>query len=204
MIGTQKPTQHHGFVTPADTEIASQASASIQGTTLSGINFIPALPLTPEAFAPFGKVIQGYGDLNAVPRDTKVTSANQASAYKFHKQSLLESTYSPESGATSGLSVYRCQPINVKPGEAWDVKLLERHIHTNQAFIPMSGGNVVDVGEGLPEHARSYLVIVAKNGENDAPDLETMRAFIASTAQGISYDTGIWRECDILARIFEC
>lgn len=150
--------------------------------------------MTPEAFAPFGKVIQGYSDLDAVPRNVKVTSANQASAHKFHKMSLLESLYPSESGATSGLSVYRCQPINAQIGDTWDVKLLERHSRTNQAFIPMPGGNIVNCGEGLPEHARAYLVIVAKNGENDAPDLETMRAFTASSAQGISYDTGIWRE----------
>lgn len=29
---------------------------------------------------------------------------------------------------------------------------------------------------------------------DDKPDLSTLRAFVASTAQGISYNAGIWRE----------
>jgi len=43
--------------------------------------------------------------------------------------------------------------------------------------------------------ARGYLVVVALNGEDDKPDIKTLRAFISTTAQGISYDTAVWREC---------
>ncbi|KAF9058498.1 ureidoglycolate hydrolase, partial [Rhodocollybia butyracea] len=39
-----------------------------------------------------------------------------------------------------------------------------------------------------------YLVVVAKNGEDDKPDLKTLGAFIANTAQGIVYSTGIWHQ----------
>ncbi|KAI0358415.1 allantoicase [Trametes cingulata] len=153
---------------------------------------IPALPLTPEAFAPFGKVVQAYADVNAVPdpRNTRVTGANQGTATKFHKLALLESSYPPGSGATAGLSVYRCKPIDVGPGGEWEVKLLERHPCTNQAFIPMGGG--VGLGDAVEEPGTTYLVIVAKNGADDKPDLGTMRAFVASAGQGIVYDTGIW------------
>lgn len=208
VIGTQKPTGKDGtLIVPvnlSEDQTAAPAPTGHISTSNGNIKTIPALPLTPEAFAPFGKVVQGYSDLAAVPRNTKVTQANQASAYKFHKLSLLESSYPLESGATSGLSIYRCQPIDAQLGGTWDVKLLERHGHTNQAFIPMSGGNIVDGGESLEEHARSYLVIVAKNGENDTPDLETMRAFIASAGQGIVYDTGIWRECRSSFYLVKC
>ncbi|KAI0630338.1 Allantoicase [Trametes polyzona] len=154
---------------------------------------IPALPLTPEAFAPFGKVVQAYADVNAVPnpRSTRVTGANQGTATKFHKLALLESSYPPEVGATAGLSVYRCRPIDVQPGGEWEVKLLERHPCTNQAFIPMGGG--VGLGEdALEDPGTSYLVIVAQNGADDKPDLGTLRAFVASAGQGIVYDTGVW------------
>jgi len=153
-----------------------------------------ALPLTPEAFVTFGQVIQGYSDLNAVPRGVRVTGANQGSAYKFHKLSLLESSYPVDVQATAGLSVYRCQPIDAKPGEHWDIKVLERHLHTNQAFIPMGPGSANEGDQGLKEPARAYLVVVAQNGKDDKPDLETMRAFIATSAQGIVYGTGIWRK----------
>lgn len=158
------------------------------------VKTLPALPLSPEAFANFGQVVQGYKDLNAVPRNVRVTSANQGSAHKFNKISLLESSYPENVHATTGLSVYRCQPIDAKPGGHWDIKVLERHLHTNQAFIPMGPGFPSEGDQGLKESAKGYLVIVAQNGKDDRPDLETMRAFIATPAQGIVYNTGIWRE----------
>ena len=157
---------------------------------------LPALPLSPEAFAAFGQVVQGYSDLSAVPRNVRTTSANQGSAHKFHKISLLESSYPDGVQATAGLSVYRCHPIGAKSGGHWDIKVLERHLHTNQAFIPMGPGSPEDGDQGLKETARSYLVVVAQNGKDDKPDLETMRAFITTSAQGIVYNTGIWRKSD--------
>ncbi|KAF9793362.1 allantoicase [Thelephora terrestris] len=155
------------------------------------VKTLRALPLLPEIFAAFGQVIQGY-DLSAVPRDLRVTGANQGSAHKFHKISLLESSYPKNVQATTGLSVYRCQPIDAKSGGYWDIKVLERHLHTNQAFIPMCSGSPSERGQGLKETATGYLVVVAQNGKDDRPDLGTMRAFIASSAQGIVYNTGIW------------
>jgi len=163
---------------------------------------IPAEPLTPEAFAPFGQVVQAYPDsassgsrsatdsgstLTSDSTNTtykQVTAANQGTAVKFHKLALLESSYPSEAGATTGLSVYRCQPIELAPGGRWEVKLLERHPCTNQAFIPMGGG------KGDPE--RAYLVIVALNGKDDRPDLGTMRAFVASAGQGVVYNMNLW------------
>lgn len=162
--------------------------------TGGGVKSLRALPLSPEAFAAFGQVVQGYEDLSSVPRNVRVTSANQRSAYKFNKISLLESSYPENVRATTGLSVYRCQPIDAKPGGHWDIKVLERHLHTNQAFIPMGPGFPSEGDQGLKETAKGYLVVVAQNGEDDRPDLETMRAFIATSAQGIVYNTGIWRE----------
>jgi allantoicase len=158
------------------------------------VKALRALPLTPEGFAAFGQVVQGYRDLNAVPRSVRVTVANQGSAYKFHKVSLLESSYPEDVQVTSGLSVYRCQPIDAKSGGHWDIKVLERHLHTNQAFIPMGPGSTNEGDQGLKETARAYLVVAAQNGKDDKPDLETMRAFIATSAQGIVYNTGIWRK----------
>ncbi|KAI0930256.1 hypothetical protein AcV5_007017 [Taiwanofungus camphoratus] len=153
---------------------------------------IPVLPLTSEAFVPFGQVIQGYSDIHAVPspRTTRITGANQGTALKFHKLAFLESSYPPDSGAAAGLSVYRCQPIDVTSGGEWEIKLLERHPCTNQAFIPMGAGQSFD--DTLTTPGTSYLVIVAKNGEDDKPDMQSLRAFIASAGQGIVYNTGIW------------
>jgi len=150
-----------------------------------GLRKIPALPLTPEAFAPYGQVIQSYTDITSAPRSVKITPANFGTATKFHKLSLLESSYPGDAGATTGISVYMCQPAEAaKNGTKREVLLnvLERHPFTNQAFLPMS-----------QDGDKVYLVVVAKNGPDDRPDIVTLRAFVARGNQGITYNTGIWR-----------
>ncbi|KAJ7703008.1 galactose-binding domain-like protein [Mycena rosella] len=152
---------------------------------------VPVLPLTPEAFAPFGQVIQAYGDHGAAPKGTKITPANQGSASKFHKLSLLASSYPSEAGATAGLSVYRCNPLEgIAADGTTELKVMERHPYTNQAFIPMGKGS----GEGLADPGSAYLVVVAKNAADGRPDLSTVRAFIATASQGIVYDTAVWHQ----------
>ncbi|KAF5351866.1 hypothetical protein D9756_007571 [Leucocoprinus leucothites] len=154
-------------------------------------SIIPVLPLTPEAFLPFGQVIQAYGDHNAVPKGTKITPANGGTASKFHKLSLLASSYPSGAGATTGISVYRCQPLTgITADGTVELTTLERHPFTNQAFIPMGRG----CEEELSDTADKYLVVVAKNGEDDRPDLKTTRAFIATTAQGVVYNTAVWHQ----------
>ncbi|KAI0305441.1 Allantoicase [Multifurca ochricompacta] len=147
---------------------------------------IPALPLTPEAFAAFGQVVQSYEDIFGAPRSVKITPANFGTATKYHKLSLLESSYPDKLSATSGISVYRCQPAKVlKVGTKREVILsaLERHPYTNQAFLPM--GHDKD---------NQYLVVVAKNGPDDRPDIGSLRAFVARANQGIVYNTSVWRK----------
>lgn len=171
-------------VSGSTTETTARAVAAPKSAT------IPVLPLTPEAFVTFGQVIQAYNDHNAAPRGTKVTPANGGTASKFHKLSLLSSSYPPEAGATTGLSVYRCQPLgNIVNGKS-ELTVLERHAFTNQAFVPMGKG----IGEGLEDPGKTYLVVVAQNGSDDRPNLATLRAFVASAAQAIMYNAGIWRE----------
>jgi len=40
----------------------------------------------------------------------------------------------------------------------------------------------------------AYLSVVALNGQDDRPDLSTLRAFVGTPAQGVSYAQGVWRE----------
>lgn len=180
--------------TVSTTDASHQNNAETDGVgATGGISIIPALSLTAEAFAPYGQVVQAYADVTAVPspRTARITGANQGTAVKFHKLALHESSYPPELNATTGLSVYRCKPVELGPDGGWEVKLLERHPATKQAFIPMgdaSGENALD------SPGKRYLVIVVLNGPDDKPDLQTMRAFVASAGQGIMYNTGIWRE----------
>lgn len=151
---------------------------------------VPAFPLTPEAFAPFGQVLQAYGDRATAPKGVRITPANGGSATKFHELALIESCYPTGSGATTGISVYRCNPFtDTTEDGTMELKVLERHRFTNQAFIPMGGEKHSDSGDG-----GKYVVVVAKNGEDDKPDMQTLKAFIASPAQGVVYTTAIWRE----------
>ena len=148
---------------------------------------IPVLPLEAEAFSPFGQVIQAYKNL---PNGIKVTPANGGTANKYHKLSLLKAIYPSDAGATAGISVYRCQPLGDVVDGIIALKTLERHPYTNQAFIPMGSGD----GEGLNDPGCGYLVVVAHNGSDDQPDTQTLKAFLASSAQGIAYNPGVWRK----------
>lgn len=170
---------------------AEDVKRIVHGVTMA--KAIPVLPLTHEAFAPFGQVIQAYGDHAAAPRGTKITPANGGTASKFHKLALLHASYPEGAGATSGLSVYRCQPVAVTNGRV-RLSVLERHPYTNQAFVPMGGGGI-EGDEAIREPGNRYLVVVALNSLDDGPDLGTLRAFVASAGQGVVYETGIWREC---------
>ena len=128
---------------------------------------IPAVPITTEAFAKFGDVIQAWADPNGAPKGVKVTSANQGTAHKFHRLSRVESSYPLSESAVSAISVFRSTPVGAAPGANWSVKLLERHAYTHQSFIPMGHGRIDSLGldDALISSGRGYLVIVALNGE---------------------------------------
>lgn len=181
-----------------DTEERAAGDAGRVVHAVTRAKVIPVLALTHEAFAPYGQVIQAYGDHAAAPRGTKITPANGGTASKFHKLALLRSSYHDGAGATSGLSVYRCQPVAVENGRV-KLSVLERHPYTNQAFVPMGGGGF-EGDEAIREPGTRYLVVVALNGVDDGPDLGTVRAFVASGGQGVVYETGVWRKCVVAAR----
>jgi allantoicase len=187
------PTTADAAARTSDT-VETDAAAPLESSpvAIKPVKTIPVLPLTPEAFSPFGQVIQAYGDHTAAPPGTKITPANQGSATKFHKLSLLESSYPAGPRASSGLSVYRCNPTKIVSGGV-ELKVVERHPYTNQAFIPMGGGGIQG-DEALKEPGSAYLVVVAHNGADDKPDFNTLRAFVASAGQGIMYNTAIWRK----------
>jgi allantoicase len=177
----EAPTSSSSF--PSSVALATEQAAGSPASHHKSLGkALPALPLTHEAFSPFGQVIQAYED-NAAPRSVKITPANFNTATKYHKLALTTSSYPSESNASTGISVYRCQPVDVSSGSV-PIKVLERHPHTNQAFVPM-GNRQGDV---------RYLVVVALSSSDGQPDLGTLRAFVATGAQGIMYNTGVWHQ----------
>lgn len=163
-------------------------TAQLSTTTLT----VPALPLTPEAFRPYGQVIQAHSFPSSAPKGTDVSIANQGTAAKFHRLAHVKQTYPDGMLKRGGLHLSTIRAFGpqheTEKGVTIDVTVLERHKHTSQAFIPMGKGARQGVEGG------AYIVIGCLNGQDDKPDLGTLRAFLATSSQGVSYDEGIWRE----------
>jgi ureidoglycolate lyase len=125
-------------------------------------------PLQANAYRP-------YGDVVAARADTPSRRANLGFARRFDRLAALENRRPGR--ATPNVCVFRCQPMLAAAATRFAVTLLERHAHSTQMFVPMQG-------------VAAYLVIVCLGG--DRPDLATLRAFIATGAQGITYRPGVW------------
>ncbi|MBL8434476.1 MAG: ureidoglycolate lyase [Zoogloea sp.] len=100
-------------------------------------------PLTRDAFAPFGEVIEAS---DAVRHFT----INGGNTERYHDLARID----PGEGGRVILSIFRGQPRSLP----FRVGMMERHPLGSQAFVPMSG--------------RPYLVVVAPAGPApDARDL---------------------------------
>lgn len=170
---------------------------------------LQATVLTPEAFAPFGTVVQNPsfdspGSLRAKPASD---SSNQGSATVYAQisthDSLLEQSESQVPGHTT-FNLYECRarkslyrPESQITHTTYAVPVLERHPYTTQSFLPL----------GLAAHEarqRAYLVIVAPTlpanpgeplryrTEHGGPDLSGVKAFFAHGGQGVTYSAGTW------------
>lgn len=104
-------------------------------------------PLTAEAFAPFGRVIEA-GD-EAVKLDI-----NQGHAVRYDR--LAEVDVADE-GGVGVISLFRARPL-----DELVLKMFERHPLGSQSFVPLSG--------------RPYLVAVAPAGDFDADKVRLFRA----------------------------
>ncbi len=123
-------------------------------------------PLTSESYAPFGNVIAA-GTLEAGK------PANQRTARRYDQLGPLERT---RADAPWNLCVFRCAPRDLS---SFKVTLLEKHPYSTQLFVPMN--------------AARYLVIVAETTNGGmSPELRSLRAFLATGRQGISYHPGVW------------
>ncbi|AVE40386.1 ureidoglycolate lyase [Providencia rettgeri] len=116
--------------------------------------------LTPEAFAPYGDVIQVEG--------SEFFHINEGTTERYHALGKAEIT--DESPVL--MSISRSEPIDIP----MNVKLLEKHPLSSQAFIPMNG--------------ERFIVVVAEPGD-DIP-VGTLRAFITNGKQGVNYHRDVW------------
>ena len=104
-------------------------------------------PLTAEAFAPFGSVIQAGDD--AVKLDI-----NQGHAVRYDRLAEVDVG---DGGGAGVISLFRARPL-----EEPVLRQFERHPLGSQSFVPLSG--------------RPYLVAVALAGDFDAANIRLFRA----------------------------
>jgi ureidoglycolate lyase len=127
------------------------------------IREIRAVPLTPEAFAPFGEVVAaGVGTSSP---------ANQGTALRYDGAARLESS---RPAARPTLAVYRSTATSLP----FEVRLLEKHPASTQTFLPMA--------------CARFLVCVAPAAADGTPDVARLAAFLCSRGQGINYRRGVW------------
>ncbi|PRP89680.1 ureidoglycolate hydrolase [Planoprotostelium fungivorum] len=141
-----------------------------------------AEPLTKEAYAPYGNVLEA-----STPQHSLI--ANQGSAQRYN---WLSELINKRSHAKANLCVFRCKPRELP----FNVKILEKHPNSTQMFVPMNAKS-------------RYLVVVSLGG--DTPDLSTLRVFVASSTQSITYHPNIWHhpmialdtETDFVCLVYE-
>lgn len=85
---------------------------------------ITTKPLTPEAFAPYGDVIDAKGAPDKI--------INQGKCGRYHDRALVDVT--PETGGRVGVSVFHAK-LRSFP---YALDLIERHPEGSQCFVPMS------------------------------------------------------------------
>lgn len=83
---------------------------------------IHAEPLTAEAFAPFGDVLDASGAPDKI--------INQGKCGRYHDRAALD--FGPDGRA--GISLFKAEPRALP----YTLELLERHPEGSQAFLPMS------------------------------------------------------------------
>lgn len=99
-------------------------------------------PLTREAFAPFGDVIE-LADAKQIP-------INLGTTIRFHDLAKVDVT---DEGGRTLVNLFRGQPRELP----FEVKMLERHPLGSQAFVPLND--------------KPYLVVVAPAGDLDVTQI---------------------------------
>ena len=114
---------------------------------MSDPDAITAEPLTPEAFAPFGEVLEVAG------APTRII--NQGKCGRYHDLAVMD--FTPDAGGRPGISLFHAE-LRPLP---YSLDLLERHPLGSQAFIPMSPSRfLVTVAEdagGVPGTVRAFI-----------------------------------------------
>lgn len=124
---------------------------------------LPCTPISTTNFAPYGSLVS--------TADGSGTAVNEGRGLRFETAaSLVHKTATTQ----PKLALYKIS------GSKWPVKvrILERHCHSAQLFLPMAGG--------------AFLVVVARPAVTGEPEMDSLAAFLCEQGQGIVYAPGIW------------
>lgn len=120
-------------------------------------------PLKRCDFASFGDVIEVDENRHHYP-------INSGSTERYHDLAKIDVL---ERDGRPIINIFRGQPFKLPI----QVKLMERHPLSSQAFIPLD--------------KTPYLIVVAKK-ENEELRANQLQAFISTGQQGINYHKGVW------------
>ena len=120
-------------------------------------------PLTQQAFAPYGDVIEIEG--------AKHFPINMGTIERYHDLANVE--VDVENDGRAIISIMACNKTSELP---YQVKVIERHPHGSQAFIPMS----------------PIVIAIAVAEPGDNPDPTRLRGFITNGTQGVNYRARVW------------
>ena len=107
-------------------------SSALKALPSAQVPIIAALPLTPEAFKPYGQVIQGFSLPTSAPKGIHVTTANQGTAMKFHRMANITDTYPSvllKRGGTYIACTHAEMRMSTGTGISKEVKVLERRVN---------------------------------------------------------------------------
>jgi ureidoglycolate lyase len=125
------------------------------------VQILTPKPLTSGAFSAFGDVIEAN-------EDKKNFAINDGFTQRYHDLAKVDVN---DNNGQPLLNIFRSTPL----AQPIAIKMMERHPHGSQAFIPM--------GEN------PYLVVVAPSGEFNINSIEV---FLAKSNQGVNYHKGTW------------
>jgi len=127
------------------------------------LHLLPAEPLTAEAFAPYGQVIECAGHAGY--------AINEGSSQRFSDLAQLEA----DADGRLALSIFRAEARQAP----YALHCLERHPLGSQAFVPLNG-------------QRFLVVVSARRPEPLVPAPNALRLFISNGRQGINLRRGVW------------
>jgi ureidoglycolate lyase len=127
------------------------------------LRLLPAVPLTAEAFAPFGQVIECAGHAGY--------AINEGSSQRYTDLAQLEA----DAEGRLALSIFRAEARQAP----FALHCLERHPLGSQAFVPLNG--------------QAFLVVVSASQPDPAqPNPEALCIFVSDGRQGINFRRGVW------------